>query len=479
MRSHRGRAVNQSHVAIIGGGLSGLAAAEALSHHAPEIKLTLIESKRNLGGRAGSYVDPETNGEVDYCQHVAMGCCTNLIDMLTRCGLQQHLRRYRELTFLHPDHPASRFAPARFLPAPLHLIGTIFSQRYLSLRQKREILGGLWKLIRCAPDSLTNVRAAEWLQRAGQRPDTIAEFWDTILVSALGEQTAQVSMSAARKVLIDGFAIAHGACDVLVPSLPLAELFGRRLADVLRSRGVEIVTGQPVRQLSPAGEVIMDGSRLRPNAVICALPWYRIEKLFQHWPDSRHQQLPDLKSISQIPGSSISGLHLWFDRPITDLDHAVMVGTEAQWIFRDPVAGPEKLQDQFYYQVVISASAAAKSTPGEVRLDAILAELRHAFPAACQAQLLHHRWVTDPQSVFSIRPEVEAIRPAGRTAIPWLALAGDWTRTQWPATMEGAVISGRTAAKIVADPLQHAPESDFVCGGLSPGFVARLLIRNH
>ncbi len=110
-------------VVIVGGGLAGMAAAETLSRFHPDYQITLLESKRIPGGRAGSYVDPETETEVDYCQHAAMGCCTNLIEMLDRCGLQHHFRRYQSLTFLHPEHPPSRFAPNRWLPPPLHLLG--------------------------------------------------------------------------------------------------------------------------------------------------------------------------------------------------------------------------------------------------------------------------------------------------------------------------------------------------------------------
>lgn len=483
-----------SHVAIIGGGLAGLAAAESLSRCVPEINVSVIESKRVVGGRAGSYIDPDTSNEVDYCQHAAMGCCTNLIDMLTRCGLDHHLQRHRELTFLHPDHPPSRFAPSRYLPAPFHLLGTVFAQRYLSKRQKREIVGGLWTLMRTSPSKLQTVRAGEWLERAGQNRDTIRDFWDVILVSALGEQTDQVSMGAARKVMIDGFAIARGASDVLVPSRPLVDLFGRQLAGVLEERGVEILTGQTVQQISVDGEVGCDGTRIKPDCVICAVPWHQLGRLFGHWPETQRAAFPDLEAIVRIPSSPISGLHLWFDAPITDLDHAVMVGTNAQWLFSDP-CGDRKSgrtdgsEQRFYYQVVISASSDARSISQDQLLATIVAELRHAFPAARDARLLKHRLVTDPKSVFSIRPEVEAIRPDCRTALPWLFLAGDWTRTLWPATMEGAVISGRSAAELVANQLRgnqagssHLRDSphdgDFVCEGLKPGRIAKLLIRH-
>ncbi len=151
-----------------------------------------------------------------------------------------------------------------------------------------------------------------------------------------------------------------------------------------------------------------------------------------------------------------------------------MVGTISQWLFRDPIDSTRGAQDH-YYQVVISASHDARQLPREALVDQVLGELRHAFPKAGDARLLRHRIVTDPKSVFSIRPEVEAIRPPARTPLPWLHLAGDWIATGWPATMEGAVISGRMAAASVLDREGLAPVS--VDPGLRPAWLARWLIR--
>ncbi len=298
-------------------------------------------------------------------------------------------------------------------------------------------------------------------------------------------------MAAARKVLIDGFAIARGASDVLVPTTPLADLFGRLLSGALTGRGVEIRTGHAAEQITPEARVITASGDLDADAVICAVPWHRIDKLFDRWPDADRSRLPDVDAISQIPSSAITGLHLWFDSPITALAHAVMVGTTAQWLFRDPFQSHHqpaaKSTDgakQHYYQVVISASKESIVGSKQELVDTVLAELRHAFPAARNATLLRHRLVTDPKSVFSLRPEVDVMRPVATTRLPWLALAGDWTQTGWPATMEGAVISGRLAAQAVAQQLGRDSEPDWVspnrylCPGLPPGRLARWLIRH-
>lgn len=473
-----------ARVVIVGGGLAGLAAAESLSRFAPELSITVLEAKRRVGGRAGSYHDPESDQEIDYCQHVAMGCCTNLIDMLGHCGLEDCLVSYDELTFLHPDHPPSRFAPHRSLPAPLHLLPTISAQRYLSSRQKRQIKRGLWKLMRTPASELAGVRAGDWLTSIGQSQETITAFWDVILVSALGEHSRRVSMAAARKVLMDGFAASRGASEILVPLRPLSELFGKLLTHVLETRSVAIRCGSPVQRIAGDRKVHSRQAVHPADYVICAVPWHQIDRLFDRDDSQWVGHLPDLEAFASIPASPITGIHLWFDRPITSLDHAVMVGTTAQWLFRNPTGESHSMEpSQCYYQVVISASSDTSQWSKSELVDQILGELRHAFPDARKATLRRYRIVTDPMSVFSISPEVDCMRPSVQTGVPWLMLAGDWVQTGWPATMEGAVISGRLAAQAVLDQVwsrhsdaaHHPPQTRV--GERKPGWLSRLLIR--
>ncbi|KAA5544510.1 FAD-dependent oxidoreductase [Roseiconus nitratireducens] len=495
-------ATRPTDVLIVGGGLAGLAAAEALTRTQPALRVTLLESKRQLGGRAGSFADPSSGTTVDYCQHAAMGCCTNLLDLIQRCGLSQCFRRYRELTFLHPQSPPSRFAPNRFLPPPLHLAGTLHAQRYLRPAQRIQILRGLWQLMRSRDDKLRATTAARWLSEHGQDAETLKAFWDVILVSALGERTDRVAMSAARKVLIDGFAAARGASDVLIPTAPLSHVFGDRMRDHLSSRGVVIRQGETVRRINADRTVVTGESQLRPDHVICAVPWHRVADLFSDWPAAQRARLPDLETVSNFPTSPITGLHLWFDKPITDLDHAVMVGTVSQWMFRAPFSSAplesangdrtnvQRTGDDIqpsspggqptsghYVQIVISGCSDVGSGSIESLLEVVLSELRHAFPDARQARLLSHRRVTDPNSVFSITPAVEAARPSSRTDVPWLHLAGDWTATGWPATMEGAVISGRKAVESLLGGIDDSPPAALVRPGLPRRWLARRLIR--
>ncbi|MEM8667659.1 MAG: hydroxysqualene dehydroxylase HpnE [Planctomycetota bacterium] len=463
-------------VVIIGGGLAGLSAAEAIKSAFPDrFDVTLLEAKQVVGGRAGSFNDPATGEAVDYCQHVAMGCCTNLISLLERCGLDDQLNRYRKLVFLHPDHPPSPFAPARWLPAPLHLVNAFGSMRFLTLAQRREVRRAMLRLFQTTNEKLRDQTAAEWLVENGQSPATIRDFWDVILISALGERPTVVSMSAARKVFVDGFAGAVGASDVLVPKQPLAELFGRKLRAAIERLGVRVLTGKTVKELIREPEIAVrtqSGDPIPADHVIMAVPWFAISNLLPA------ELVPDAAKLADLPVSPISGLHLWFDRQFTDQDHAVMVGTVSQWMFRQPWEEASEVPDrksEHYYQIVISASHDTRQMDRKSLLETVVGEIHQAYPKARDAKLLRYRVVTDPKSVFSVRPEVERIRPPAQTKAAWFHLAGDWTATGWPATMEGAVISGRNAASSLCsqEGLGEIASED----GLPRGILANWLIR--
>ncbi len=470
-------------VVIVGGGLAGLAAAEVLSRDAGGQKLDvlLLEARRTTGGRAGSFQDGQTGDAVDYCQHVAMGCCTNFIDLLERFGLTDQFSRYDELFFVHRNGRRSRFRGNPYLPAPLHLLGSFGRLKHLSWNQKRQVARATFQLMRCRPDQVRHSLAGDWLRHHGQSESTIRDFWDVFLVSALGELTDRVTIAAARKVMIDGFASSRRATELWVPRRPLAELFGDSAVDLLRERGVAVTTSAPVQEIDfRDGTFRIDGpsgTLATAAAVILAVPWHTLDRMI--WNERERLPVANREQIAAIPASPISGIHLWFDRAIMDRPHAVLVGTLSQWVFGDPMQGTNSTGGQsddgrYYCQVVISASGAMKETPRSQWVAIVLRELGEVFPAARAARLLHSRIVTDPNSVFSIRPEVEALRPVSSTDQPGLFVAGDWVRTGWPATMEGAIRGGRLAAAEVQKFLDGRPVP--LTPDLAPGWLASRLI---
>lgn len=432
-------------VAIIGGGLAGLAAAAALARRGGAI--TLLEAKQKLGGRAGSFLDPESGEAIDHCQHVTMGCCTNFADFCARTGIASHLTRHADLHFFGPDGHRNDFAATRWLPPPLHLAPAFLRLKYLSWRDKWGIARGMLRLMRTPPGGPAHDEPTigQWLLQARQTAAAIELYWKVVLESALGDTLDRASFSSARKVFVDGFLGHTDACTVFTPSVSLLQLYDRQVADWLERQQVIIRRGEAVAGLDfieRGGAVVRltSGEELPVDDVILAVPWTRVASLL---PEEVRGEIPRLNAmLAQTATAPIMAVHLWFDRPILSLPHAVLVGKLSQWVFARSVS-----EDPFYYQVVISGCHELASVPREATLRRVLAELAEVWPDARQAKLLRSRLVCDPSAVFSPRPGLDALRPAQVTPIPNLFLAGDWTATGWPATMEGAVRSGYLAAE--------------------------------
>jgi len=425
-------------VAIVGGGLAGLSAAAALCERG--FRVELFDARRRLGGRAGSYVEKETGQAIDHCQHVAMGCCTSFLDLCRRTGILELFERHGTLHFFGPEGERCDFQASSWLPAPLHLGRAFLGLTYLSLAERLSIAATLLWLSRLpAKEQPGELTIGQWLQRRKQSPRSIERFWQVVLVSALGESLDRASLAAVRKVFVDGFMSARGASDVWIPKVPLAELY-RRIAEWLTKRGVNIHLGAPVAKIENqnAAELSLrfkDGPPRQFDTVISAVPWRLAAEIL---PTSVASQIPDIHS------APITSLHLWFDRPITPLPHAVLVGRLSQWVFaRSQESGGH------YYQVVISASHELAGRQREDVLREVHSDLNAIFPAARSAELLRWQMITEQEAVFSVRPGLEALRPSQQTNIPNLFLAGDWTATGWPSTMESAVRSGYLAAEAV------------------------------
>lgn len=474
-------------VAIIGGGLAGMAVAAGLVEAGflkAGGKVQIFEAKRRSGGRAGSFLDSESGQEVDYCQHVAMGCCTNLLHLLRWAEIDSQFQRYDTLNFFAPGLPSCNFQPSRRLPAPLHLASAFSRLSILSREERREVKKGIWRLMRLSPAKLGRraegarrpMTMGDWLRRNGQSDGVIRKFWNLVLASALGEHVDAVAIMPARKVFVDGFLRCRGASDVLVPQQPLSELFGKQLPDFLCSAGVEMIYQRRIRQCVADGdgriELRVDN---RPavvaDYVVAAVPWFALPRLLSR--SNLGAAVAGLDEIGLFPSSPISGVHLWLDRELTELPHAVIADAISQWVFRDPRMNETSSHSEHYFQVVISAAHDVRGRNADQLGAEIVAELNAVFPGEVPATALRSRIVTDPAAVFSITPQVERMRPPTATGAKNLFLAGDWVQTGWPATMESAVISGFQAAReitqvsgmplaVIQPPQSIAPLSRFL-----------------
>lgn len=452
-------------VVIVGGGLAGLAAASALASRGAAV--TVLESRPRLGGRASSIVDRDTGETIDNCQHVAMGCCTSFRHFCEEVGCSDLFENQPELYFVGPPTPPGssarpktvRFA-ASSLPAPLHLASSFLRMPWFSMAEKLKIAFGLRALAR--DQSKADRPFQEWLDGQRQPESVQRRFWHLVLVSALSESLDRISIQHARKVFIDGFLASRAGWQVSIPTVPLDDVYETRIATALGNAGVEIRTKAGIRALLTdegrvTGVELRDGSQVVGDEFVLAVPHYLVAAMLP--PDISQQAA--VVALSRLETAPIASVHLWYDRPLTELPHATFVDRLSQWMFNRTVlsdvrAAPARdgVEDAgreagCRLQVVISAARDLSAMSEQEVVSQVDAELREVWPERSDARLIHGRLITEHRAVFSPLPGVDEIRPVQQSPIPNLQFAGDWTRTGWPATMEGAVRSGYLAAENV------------------------------
>jgi squalene-associated FAD-dependent desaturase len=444
-------------VTVVGGGLAGIAAACALADAG--YRIHLLERRPYLGGRASSYEHPGTGEVIDNCQHVLIGRCTSLIDLYRRLGVDHSIRWYDRFTFLTPGSARQAGTQSIIqpgpLPAPLHSTLAFLRAPAFSLADKLAIARGLTAFMPgLPPDTAENF--LHWLQRHNQTQRAIDRFWKPVLVSALNEDLDRISVHYAAKVFRESFLLSPQSGRMGIPSIPLSELYGTAIG-YLRERGSEVSLRTSVDSVSPTEngwQIRAAGQAFESDAVILALSFETMADLLPLLPAAPGKQ--DLtQRLTQFEHSPITGIHLWFDREVNDLDHAVLLDTTIQWMFnksrlqpahRGPAAGGSAGS---YIELVVSASRSLVPMQRQPIIDLALHELAQFFPAATAANLVKAAVVKEVRATYSVRPLLDPIRPPAVSPWPGIFLAGDWTATGWPATMEGAARSGYLAASAV------------------------------
>jgi squalene-associated FAD-dependent desaturase len=481
-------------VVVIGGGLAGLAAASALSSRG--MSVTVLESRPRLGGRASSIIDRETGETIDNCQHVAMGCCTSFRAFCEDTGCADLFETQRELHFVGPPGQAKvvRFA-ASSLPAPLHLASSFMKMPWFTLGEKRQIAFGLRAL---AKDRTEKDRSfQDWLDGQRQSETVQRRFWHLVLVSALSESLDRISLHHARKVFVDGFLASHAGWQVSIPTVPLDDVYETRISAALQKHGVDIRVKAGVQRLLTDGRRISgvelrDGSEIFADEFVLAVPHNLVKSML---PDD-FAECSDVVSLDRLEVAPIASVHLWYDQPLTELPHATFVDRLSQWMFNRTVLSSRQPLDSLSplplggeiavsaagegenaggcrLQVVISAAHDLSAMSEQEVVAKVDSELREVWPESGDAKLIRGRMITEHRAVFSPLAGVDEIRPVQQSPISNLQFAGDWTRTGWPATMEGAVRSGYLAAENI---LSRAGRPDTVVApDLPPARLYRLL----
>lgn len=449
----------QSDVIVVGAGVAGLSAAAALAESGA--KVTLLERRPYIGGRAYSYDHPAIEETID-SQHVVLGCCTNILDLCRRAGMTDSIRWYDELVFLQPGGRRSLFRPGK-LPAPAHQAMSFLRAPMLSPLDKAGIAAGMARFLRGYPQD-DNESFAAWLKRTGQTERAIRHFWEPVVVGALNDVFERCSVKYAGKIFHESFLRSPEAVRFGIPAAPLSEFFAP-VAEFAQKLGVTLKTRAGVERIEQTTDkrwsVQAGGEMYSAANLVLATDFRQTKLLLDSLPHPTKGDTPLAAGYDSFIPSPITTIHLWYDRDVTELDHAVLLDTRIQWMFAKSRIRRWPTERGSYIELVISASWPELEMGREEILTSALREIVLFFPAVKEARLLKSAVLKEARATFSVVPGLDRFRP--KQATPWsgLYLAGDWTATEWPSTMEGAVRSGRLAAGALAGNADRfmAPES--------------------
>lgn len=466
--------MSSKSVAVIGGGVAGIAASAALADAG--FRVELIEKRPLLGGRASSFIDSRTGRRLDECQHGTMRCCTNLADLLERLGVHDQIDYHDAIHFLDSEGKRSVIKGCG-LPAPLHTSLSFVAFRSLGLRDKLAIARGMLAMLGSRPsdaDESTSIEA--WFRKTRQTERAVKRFWEPVLVSACNDSLDRISCTHAFKIFVDGFLVHPRAFHFGVPKVPLGTLYTEPAVAYLQQRGACVRLKTIVEQMHfvaerVAGLTLAGGERVEADYFVSALQCDLLRKLLPE----EIAALPYFAALAQIDLAPIIGVHLWFDRAIDCPPALSLLDRESDWIFNKTKNFGLDAGEGTYLSVVISAPGPLGEWPRERVIAHVLEDVRAALPETRTAEVTRSLMVKWPKATFSPKPGVESLRPDQRSPIPNLFVAGEWTRTGWPSTMESAARSGYRAAEYLC--AAEGMPRRFVAPDLAPGALARLLAK--
>jgi zeta-carotene desaturase len=488
----------QAPVVVVGGGVAGLSAACALAEAGHRVQI--IERRSYLGGRAASFRHPGADEVIDNCQHVLFGCCTNLSGFYRRIGVTDRIRWTSDMTMIEPGGRASRLGPSP-LPAPLHSLPRFLAASAFTWADKLALARAFRALLEPIP-SESRESLGDWLKRQKQTPGALNRFWRLVIASALNADLDTIALPYAAKVIRELFLSSAEAGRMGMSTVPLGALYAEA-EKFLTARGSAVVYNTRVEggTWDPAARRWTLTTALGPlfaEQVILALPYEATARLLPHFPAA--PGVPALATqLEQQEHWPICSVHLWFDRAITDLDHAVLLDREIHWMYNktrlDGARCPQRAQPRTEFQpesglglkrvgdnalhhleLVVSASRSFAALRAEEAIARAHAELAEFFPAVRSAVLVKSAFIKEVHATFGVTPGIDAARPGSRSPWPQCFLAGDWTATGWPSTMESAARSGHLAAEALSRSLGQSKA--WLEPDLPPQGLMRWLDRN-
>jgi hydroxysqualene dehydroxylase len=447
--------VSAARVAVVGGGLAGIAAALQAADRGADV--VLFERRARLGGLTWSF--DRKGRSFDNGQHVFLRCCTEYRRFLDRIGAagQVTMQRHLDVPVLSPGGPTAHIARSRLgLPSPLHLAASLLRYRHLPVIDRLR-LGRAVRAMRALTlddPALDRETFGGWLERHGQSQAAIERLWDLVVLPTVNVGAGDASLALAAKVFRTGLLDSVDGADVGWASVPLSELHGRNGARALEAAGVEVSCSSAVDAVTTGGGGVTVTTGTRREGVDAAIV------ALSH--DAAPAVLPDgaLGDVGGLGHSPIVNVHLVLDRKVTDLPFAAAVGSPVQYVFDHTAAsGIERARTGAAQCLVVSLSAATAFVGG--RPDDLIRRFHGAlgdlFPAAGRAGLVDGVVSREHTATFRGVPGTAALRPGAVTAVPGVFLAGAWCDTRWPATMEGAVRSGAAAAVATLASLGQLP----------------------
>ena len=427
-------------VAVIGGGFAGLAAATALTEAG--VPVHVVEARPTLGGRANAFRDPITGERIDNGQHVLAGCYTETLGFLTRIGTATRLHRPSTLRVPMIDEDGSRtelVLPA--LPSPLDLVAAVFAWEALTLADRWSLLR-LGTALRGDPTIGAHETVRQWLERRHQSPRLCRLFWEPLALAALNQSIDAASAESFVAVTSRMFAPVPEAATLLVPSVPLDELYAIPAKGFLERAGSAVTTHAKAHVVFDRGRVAgvqTHEAFVAASQVISAVPWFALADTLPQAPESLAHIIANARELGSAP---IVTVNLWFEGYAPSDTMLGLPGRTFQWIFdRRRLVG----HSQTHLSLVSSGAEHVCDRTNDELISIAVSELRAAIAELRTAALRHASVVRERRATFSLKPGSPP-RPATATPVAGLLLAGDWIDTGLPATIESAVVAGHRAA---------------------------------
>ncbi len=451
-----------NRIVVIGGGLAGIAAACELADAG--LPVTLIEARPFLGGKTWSFHDDHTGMTVDNGQHVFLGCCTAYCQFLERLGVEHHTRLQERLRvpILDGQYKPAALKETRLpLPAPLHLLPSFLRLPMLSWQEKLRAGRTLLAIKRAGQRgriSYDTMSFADWLRARGESQRSITYLWNLITLATINEDCERASAGLALMVFQEGLLRRADGGRIGYATVGLSNLICQAATRYLLARGASIQPGCRATSLESRDEQLsgirlVDGELIPARQAIVALPHYLLASLLP--PEYRSH--PFFARATRLGISPIIGVNLWLDRPVMSEPLAAIVGKrDTYWVFDKGALFGETLAGGQYLTVSISGAHRYLNQSREQIIKQVREELEAVFPALRAAHITHALVIKERQATFSAAPGSLANRLPTQTPLPGLYLAGAWTDTGWPATMEGAIRSGQRAAQAIIRPKQAA-----------------------